>query len=191
VADADERGGLRIVFLGAPGSGKGTQAERLAERWAIPAVSTGGMLRAAVAAGSDLGRRVESIMASGALVDDATMAEVVAQRLSARDAAGGFILDGYPRTASQVETLDGILEKQRSQLDHAIYLEVDERALVARATARGRADDSEAVVQQRLRVYREDTAPLVDTYHQRGLLRRIDGGRSIEAVAAELDELLG
>jgi adenylate kinase len=189
VAVGDDTG-LRIVFLGAPGSGKGTQAERLAELCGIPSISTGDMLRKAVAAGSELGKRVESIMARGALVDDETMAEVVEERLAEPDTARGFILDGYPRTAVQAQTLQSILERQKSELDHVVYLEVGERALIDRARHRGRADDAEAVVRERLRVYRESTAPLVEHYQELGLLREVDGGLPIEEVSASLDAIL-
>ncbi|MBP9145112.1 MAG: adenylate kinase [Thermoanaerobaculia bacterium] len=178
-------------MLGAPGSGKGTQADFLAVSLGVPAISTGAMLRDAVALGSALGGKVESIMASGALVDDGLMAEVVRERLSRPDAAGGFLLDGYPRTTGQAETLDRILEALGVQLDAVVLLEVPETVLVQRAVARRRADDREEVVRERLRVYREKTEPLVAHYSQRGLLRRIDGERSMPAVTAAILQELG
>lgn len=180
----------RVVFLGPPGSGKGTQAARLADHLGVVAISTGDMLRSAVAAGSELGQRVESIMASGALVDDDTMADVVKDRLAQDDAGSGFILDGYPRTAPQAETLREILASQGAVLDHVLLLEVPEAELVSRMSSRaaleGRADDREEVVLERLQVYRQNTEPLIAHYDQAGLLRRIDGDRSIEEVTESL-----
>ncbi|HVS62467.1 MAG TPA: adenylate kinase [Thermoanaerobaculia bacterium] len=179
-----------MVFLGPPGSGKGTQAARLSEDLDVATISTGDMLRAAVAAGSELGGRVESIMSSGALVGDDTMAEVVRDRLSQTDARSGFILDGYPRTAAQAETLGEILQDQGVELDHVLLLEVPEDELIERMSHRsevqGRADDRAEVVRGRLQVYRESTQPLIELYRQQGLLRRIDGDRPIDEVAASL-----
>jgi adenylate kinase len=194
VADADARSGARIVFLGPPGSGKGTQAARLGEELGVPAISTGDMLRVAVAAGSELGARVEGIMRSGALVDDDTMAEVVRERLRQEDARRGFILDGYPRTAGQAETLQRILDAAGARLDHVISLRVPERELVSRmanrAALESRADDREEVIRERLRVYESATAPLIEHYRACGLLREVDGDRGIDEVAASLKELV-
>ena len=186
----DPSAARRLLIFGPPGSGKGTQAAALAERAGVPAISTGEMLRAAVAAGSELGRTVESIMASGALVDDATMAGVVAQRLGQSDARGGFLLDGYPRTLPQAHTLEQILGEQGVVLDDVIMLDVGEEELVRRALARGRADDTEKVIRERQRVYREKTAPLIGYYEQRGLLRVVDGGQPIDDVMAAIAGLL-
>lgn len=181
---------MRLVLLGAPGSGKGTQAAILAERLAVPAVSTGAMLREAVADGSALGRRVEAVMSAGELVDDETMAEVVRERLSRSDARPGFILDGYPRTRGQADTLGGILSDQGYELDAVIHIEVPEQELVARALARKRADDQEPVILQRLAVYRNRTQPLIDYYQRRGELREVDGHQTIEKVAAAIQSAL-
>ncbi len=191
VAESSHSGGLRAVMLGAPGSGKGTQAEYLAAALGVPAISTGAMLRDAVALGSALGRKVEGIMASGALVDDGLMAEVVRERLGRPDAAGGFLLDGYPRTTGQAATLDGILDQRREKLDAVVMLDVPEPVLVARAVARQRADDREEVVRERLRVYREKTEPLVAHYEGRSLLRRVDGERTVREVTAAILKVLG
>lgn len=182
---------MRLVMLGAPGSGKGTQATILAEALGIPSISTGEMLREAVATGTDLGQTVESIMASGRLVDDETMAAVVEERLAAADAAEGFILDGYPRTLGQADTLAGILERQGWALDSVVYIEVPESELVARALARKRADDKEEVIRQRLEVYRQQTQPLIDHYRTAGLLRDIDGHQTIDGVAKSIVDALG
>jgi adenylate kinase len=173
----------RVLLFGAPGSGKGTQAALLAERLAVPAISTGEMLRAAVAGGSELGRRVERILAAGTLVDDDTMADVVRERLAQPDARRGFLLDGYPRTLPQAGTLEGILRRQGAGLDAAILLEVPDTELVRRLIDRKREDDREDVVRERLRVYDEKTAPLIGYYQQRGLLRRVDGHRTVPEVA--------
>ena len=180
----------RVLLFGAPGSGKGTQAALLAERLGVPAISTGEMLRAAVVAGTDLGRKVEGILAAGVLVDDDTMAEVVRDRLALPDARRGFLLDGYPRTLPQAATLEDILRRQGAGLDAAILLEVPEAELVRRLIGRKREDDREQVVRERLHVYEEKTAPLIGYYHQRGLLRRVDGHRTVPEVAdAILDTL--
>jgi len=183
--------GLRAVMLGPPGSGKGTQAELVAARIGIPTISTGELLRQAVAAGNELGRRVEQVMASGQLVDDALMAEVVRDRLSQPDVAEGFLLDGYPRTPSQAETLAAMLAESRQRLDAVVLLDVPEEELVQRALARKRADDREEVVRERLRVYREKTAPLISHYEALGLLRSVDGDRAVEEVTATVLAALG
>jgi len=176
--------GSRVVLLGPPGAGKGTQAQVLCEHLGVPAISTGDMLREAVADGSELGRKVQGIMASGALVDDGTMAEVVRERLARPDARKGFLLDGYPRTLPQAETLAGILREGSQDLDAVLLVDVPEDELVRRALLRGRGDDKEEVVRERLRLYREKTAPLIGYYRERGLLREIDGNRPVEDVTA-------
>jgi adenylate kinase len=180
--------GPRLVLLGAPGSGKGTQAKRIAATLGIPAISTGEMLRQAVANGSELGQRVADVMSAGRLVEDELMSEVVRGRLAAPDARRGFVLDGYPRTAVQATTLDELLGEGGDGLDAVVLLDVPEEVLVERALGRGRADDQEDVVRARLAVYDEQTRPLVELYRECGLLRTVDGGRSIEEVT---DAILG
>lgn len=172
----------RLVLLGPPGSGKGTQAERLAERVSVPAISTGDMVRAAIASGSDLGLRVEAIVAAGSLVDDQAMGEIVRQRLGEDDAADGFLLDGYPRTLPQAETLASILTDLGRTLDAVVLIDVPEEELVRRLLDRKRADDQEDVIRHRLEVYRQQTAPLVAHYRALDLLVEIDGHQSIDAV---------
>ncbi len=184
-------GRRRIVFLGPPNSGKGTQAKVLAKALGIPAISTGEMLRAAVAAGSDLGQRVEGVMNRGDLVSDDLMAEVVQNRLSQDDAAEGFLLDGYPRTAAQAATLEEILGERYVELDDVVLIDAPDDVLVARALGRGRVDDREEVVRERLRVYQQKTAPLVDFYEVKGLLRRIDGDQAIKEVGRQVHASLG
>jgi adenylate kinase len=182
-----EASAQRIVMLGPPGSGKGTQAAILAGRLGIPAVSTGEMLRQAVDAGNDLGRKVEGIMAQGDLVDDDTMAQVVRSRLARQDAQEGVILDGYPRTVGQAETLTEILD---GQPDAVVAIEVPEPVLVERALGRQRADDTEEVIRERLRVYRKKTEPLIGYYRDRELLRPVDGDQAIDEVTSSILEAL-
>jgi len=174
---------MRLILLGAPGSGKGTQAEFLAAGMGVLSISTGEMLRDAVAAGTDLGNKVRAIMATGELVDDETMADVVRERLGQSDAAAGFILDGYPRTLGQADTLASILEQKDWSLDAVVYIEVPEDELIQRALARQRADDQDEVIRQRQRVYRQQTQPLIDHYRVQGLLCEIDGHQTIDEVA--------
>ena len=174
---------MRLILLGAPGSGKGTQAEILAERIGVPSISTGEMLRRAVAAGTELGNKVKAIMSTGELVDDDTMAEVVRERVGQSDAEAGFILDGYPRTLGQANTLASILDERAWSLDAVVHIEVPEDELIQRALARQRADDKEEVIRQRQRVYRQQTQPLIDHYAGQGLLFAIDGHQSIDEVA--------
>lgn len=182
--------GVRLVLLGAPGSGKGTQAARLAAWGDVPNISTGEMLRQAVGEGSELGRRVRDIMAAGELVDDATMADVVRERLAAPDAAQGFVLDGFPRTLAQVTELDSILEAAGRGLDAVVAIEVPEAVLTQRMLDRkrqdGRDDDKREVIEERLRVYRSKTEPLAEHYRRRGLLRVVDGDREMDAVTESI-----
>jgi adenylate kinase len=187
---AGAREGMRLVLLGPPGSGKGTQAERLAASFGVPKISTGDMLREAVAAGSALGAKVEAIMARGELVDDATMAAVVEERLERSDTARGFILDGYPRTVRQAETLAGILDDRGEDLDAVVLIAVSEPELVRRALGRQRADDSEGVIRERLRVYGNKTEPLVGYYRSRSLLEEVDGSPSVDAVTRSITAVL-
>lgn len=182
---------MRMLLFGPPGSGKGTQAAVLARELSVPAISTGDMLRSAVAARTPLGERVESIMLGGQLVDDATMAEVVRGRLEAVDACDGFVLDGYPRTLPQAEELDRILDQQGCGLDHVVVLEVPEEELVQRTLDRGRADDSTDIVRHRLREYRNKTEPLIGYYGERHLLRAVDGHQPVAAVTADVLVALG
>lgn len=182
--------GLRLLLLGAPGSGKGTQAAALASRLRLPAISTGDMLRESVAEGSDLGERISGLLSSGELVDDATMRKVVQRRLAKEDTQNGFMLDGYPRTLDQATDLDEILSASGHTLDAAVQIEVPEEELVRRALERKREDDREDVVRRRLAVYHEKTKPVADHYRERGLLVEVDGdnpiGRVTEAILSAL-----
>jgi len=179
----------RVILLGPPNSGKGTQAKLLAERLEVPHVSTGDMLREACDAGTELGERVRDILAAGELVDDDTMADLVAARLSREDARDGFLLDGYPRTRRQAEDLERILGE--APVDTVVLIDVPEEELVERGLGRGREDDTEEVIRKRIRVYRRQTEPLVEHYGNKGVLETVDGDRPIERVTEELLEVLG
>jgi adenylate kinase len=182
---------VNVVFLGPPGSGKGTQAARIATELRVPHVSTGEMLRQAVEGGSELGGRVKGILASGMLVPDDVMAGVVRERLGASDCAGGFLLDGYPRTLPQGELLDGLLAASGRAVDHVVFLDVPADELVRRLLGRGRSDDSVETIERRLREYESKTFPLRDRYAERGLLRRIDGTGDPDQVLERLRAALG
>ncbi len=185
-----------IVFLGPPGAGKGTQAESLAASYGLPKVSTGDMLRAAVAEGTEIADRVKGIMASGDLVPDNLMLEVVEERLGKPDCAAGAILDGYPRTRGQAETLDPLTRKLGlGEVGLVLMLEVPEAEVVRRISGRRaeadgageRDDDKEEVVLERMRVYRELTEPLVEYYRERGVMREIDGVGTIDEIYERID----
>jgi adenylate kinase len=184
----------RLLLLGPPGAGKGTQAERLVRALGVPQVSTGDMLRAAVKAGTAVGRQANSYMIRGELVPDEVVIAVARERLGQPDASKGFILDGFPRTAAQAEALDRILEEQGVSLERCVALCVDEDELVQRLLKRkeieGRSDDDEATIRTRMRVYREKTQPLLDYYRRRGVLANVDGEGDVEEVAERLREAL-
>ena len=182
---------MNVVFLGPPGSGKGTQAARIAAELRVPHVSTGDMLRQAVESGSELGGRVKGILESGMLVPDDVMAGVVRERLAAPDCAGGFLLDGYPRTLPQGELLDALLAGSGRKLDHVAFLDVPAEELIRRLLARGRSDDTVATIERRLQEYESKTFPLRDRYAQRGLLRRIEGTGDPDQVFARMRAALG
>ena len=191
---------MRLILLGPPGAGKGTQSARIVERLGIPQLSTGDMLRAAVAAGTPVGRQAQDVMARGELVPDAVVVGIVAERIEAPDARGGFILDGFPRTVAQAEALDAMLARKGMELDSVIELKVDEAALVKRIAkrvadtlARGepvRKDDNPEAFKTRLVAYREQTAPLSGYYDGRGMLQTLDGMRDIDSVTAGIKRLL-
>ena len=183
----------RMLLLGPPGAGKGTQALRLVEKLGIPQIATGDMLRGAVAAGTDVGELAQGFMDRGELVPDAVVIGVAEERLSQADAESGFVLDGFPRTAAQAEALDALLERMGTNLECCVALVVDEDALVARLLGRaieGRSDDSEETIRTRMSVYRAQTAPLVDYYRKREILAEVDGLGSVEEVAKRIEEAL-
>ena len=184
----------RLLLLGPPGSGKGTQAARLVEKLEIPQISTGDLLRAAVAEGSELGQRAKGFMDRGELVPDEIVIGAAGERLEQADARQGFILDGFPRTAEQAQALDRLLDKSGVTLERCIALVIDEEEVVARLLKRaeieGRSDDNEETIRKRMRVYREQTEPLVAYYRERGLLAEVKGQGSVDEVAAGIEEAL-
>ena len=177
---------MRLVLLGAPGSGKGTQAARLREHLQVPHISTGELLRAAVKAGTPLGLQAKAVMEAGGLVSDEIVLGMLEERLTAGDTGNGFILDGYPRTLVQANALDALLARLQQPVDLAVQLDVDTELLIARlagrAQAEGRADDSPDAVRNRLKVYNEATAPVVDFYRQTGRLACVDGVGGMDEV---------
>ncbi|QGQ18677.1 adenylate kinase [Cellulomonas sp. JZ18] len=184
----------RLVLLGPPGAGKGTQAIRLAESLGVPAISTGDIFRENIRNGTELGRQVQDITASGALVPDELTNELVRDRLAQADAAEGFLLDGYPRNVAQVGALDEILAAAGAGVDAAVELTVDPQVVVDRLTRRaaieGRADDTEDVIRHRLDVYAEQTAPISQVYAARGLLVQVDGLGDVDEVTQRLLDAL-
>jgi adenylate kinase len=213
---------MRLVFLGPPGAGKGTQARELAREWRVPQVATGDMLREAMAAGTPLGREAKQYYDRGALVPDDVILKMVAERFQQPDAVGGFILDGFPRTIAQADGLGAMLDALGQKLDAVIYFDVSDPELVRRLTGRRlcrrcqtpyhlvsapparagvcdkcggelyqREDDSEATVRNRLQVYERQTAPLLDYYRQRGLLRTVMGEGPMDKIRQALREAAG
>jgi adenylate kinase len=191
---------MRLILLGPPGAGKGTQAQRLISKYGIVQLSTGDMLRAAVAAGTPVGLRAKSIMEAGQLVPDDVVVSIIADRIAQPDARRGFVLDGFPRTVPQAEALDRLLAKRKLKLDGVIQLKVDEGILVkrienrvAQMTARGeklRSDDNPDVLRGRLEAYRAQTAPLAGYYDGKGLLTSVDGMAPVDAVTTAIDGIL-
>ncbi|MGC1776862.1 MAG: adenylate kinase [Xanthobacteraceae bacterium] len=191
---------MRLILLGPPGAGKGTQALRLVAKYGIVQLSTGDMLRAAVKAGTPIGRQVQEMMAKGSLVPDRVVVDIVGQRIEQPDARKGFILDGFPRTVPQAAALDRMLAARRLGLNAVIELRVDEDALIERIEnriaemqARGdelRADDNAEVLRNRLKAYRDQTAPLIAYYRNQGVLRSVNGMAPIPDVTAAIDRTL-
>jgi adenylate kinase len=178
----------RLLFVGPPGAGKGTQAERMAASHGLLHLSTGDLLRAEVKAGSDLGKEAEAVMNRGELVSDALVLAIVRSRL--QNHSDGWLLDGFPRNLAQAEALDELLSKLNQPLQSVLLMELDDEELVQRLLARGRADDNEEVIRHRLSVYREQTAPLINHYEQRGQLKRVLSTGTIEAVASQINAAL-
>ena len=188
---------MKLIFLGPPGAGKGTQAARIETAYEIPQLSTGDMLRAAVAAGTEIGKQAKDIMARGDLVPDEVVVGIISERIQAPDCANGFILDGFPRNVSQARALDGVLVEKGINLDAVIELAVDPEILIARILNRAkesadgpRDDDTEEALQHRLRVYEEQTAPVADFYAEKGILRTLDGMQEIDEVTQQIRSAL-
>jgi len=188
---------MRLVLLGPPGAGKGTQAVRIVEGQGIVQLSTGDMLRAAVAAGTPVGMTVKDIMERGELVPDDVVAAIVADRIDEPDCSNGFILDGFPRTVAQAEALDVLLTGKSLKLDVVVEIAVDGGILLERIEKRAReteggprADDNAEALKKRLAVYNEQTAPLIEYYKGKGLLKAVDGMQSIDDVSASINAVL-
>ena len=185
---------MRLVLLGAPGSGKGTQATRLRQHLQVPHISTGDLLRGAVAAGTPLGLKAKAVMEAGDLVSDDIVLGMLEERLGKDDARAGFVLDGYPRNLAQARALDELLARLQQPVDIAVQLDVDTALLVERIAGRaaleGRADDTPESVRNRLNVYNEQTAPVVDFYRQRGKLACVHGEGSMDEVFTRIVEAI-
>ncbi|MCZ7466163.1 MULTISPECIES: adenylate kinase [Rhizobium/Agrobacterium group] len=191
---------MRLIFLGPPGAGKGTQAKRLTDKYGIPQLSTGDMLRAAVSAGTEIGKRAKAVMDAGGLVSDDIVNQIVSERIEAPDCAKGFILDGYPRTVPQAKALAENMRNKNLALDAVIELKVDEEALirrienrVAETIAAGgtvRSDDNPEAFRKRLTEYREKTAPLSNYYSEQGELVTLDGMADVDAVTEAIENVL-
>ena len=185
---------MRLIIVGPPGAGKGTQAARVAASFGIPAISTGDIFRANIKNETDLGKQVKDILSSGGYVTDEVTNAIVRDRLHEDDAAQGFLLDGYPRTLPQVDALDAMLAEDGHALDAVLELTVDEEAvvqrLIKRAEIEGRSDDTEQVIRERQAIYRKETAPLAELYGQRGLLVQVDGMGEVDEVTARIFDAL-
>ncbi|MDO4888233.1 MAG: adenylate kinase [Actinomycetaceae bacterium] len=185
---------VRLVLVGPPGAGKGTQADILTQRYSIPAISTGAIFRSHTQAGDELGRLADSYTSRGEFVPDEVTNRMVAERLGQADAADGFLLDGYPRNVEQVRALDGILEGMGHALDFVLEVTADDEVVVGRllgrAAQQGRKDDTEGVIRRRIALYHETTEPLIDAYRSRGILVSVDGIGEIEEVAGRIDEAI-
>jgi adenylate kinase len=179
-----------MILLGAPGAGKGTQAERLCRQHGWRHLATGDLLRAAVKAGTPLGKRAEAIMARGDLVDDAVILGLIEEEMD-RAKGEGVVLDGFPRTLAQAEGLDALLKRRGEMVDRVVLLSAPEEEVVRRMTGRGRVDDTAETVRHRLRVYGESTEPLVRYYEPRGVLRRVDGVGTVDDIHARIESAVG
>ena len=191
---------MRIVLLGPPGAGKGTQAKRITDAYNVPHLSTGDMLRAAASVETNIGKKIKETMASGKLVPDPLVLAAVIERIAQSDARHGFVLDGFPRTISQAVTFDDLLHTEGFKLDHVIELHVDEEVLLDRIVTRAReaaqaggavrADDNHEALKVRIDAYREQTAPLIDYYRSRNVLKSVDGLQPLDAVTAQIFQVM-
>jgi adenylate kinase len=189
---------MNIILLGPPGAGKGTQAKFLEDAHSIVQLSTGDMLRAAASSGSELGEQAKAVMDAGQLMPDDIMIQIISERIAQPDCINGFILDGFPRTTAQAEALEAMLAEKGLALDFVIEIAVDDEILVDRINARvaqmpeseRRSDDNAETLRKRLRVYHEQTAPILPFYRDRGMLKQVDGMQSIEQVTAQIEQLV-
>ena len=177
---------MRVVLLGPPGAGKGTQAELIENRLSIPHISTGDLLRDAVAAESELGLAAKDYMARGELVPDEMVVQMIEGRMTKADCQGGYLLDGFPRNVAQAEVLGRMLNRRSEQLDHVVFLQVPREELVERLTGRKRADDTEETIRARLEVYANETQPLCDYYRSRGCLREVEGVGAVREILGRI-----
>ena len=175
----------RLLFLGPPGAGKGTQAERLCEANGMKHLSTGDLLRAEVAAGTGLGQEAEAVMNRGELVSDSLVLAIVENQMKAFS-GGGWLLDGFPRTVPQAEALEPLLKNLEQPIEAVVLLELDDAVLLERLLARGRADDTEDVIRNRLEIYRDKTAPLISFYRDKGLLMTVPAQGSVEEITTRI-----
>ncbi len=180
----------RLIFLGPPGAGKGTQAKILGQSLQIPHISTGDILRDAISRGTPLGVKAQSYVDAGELVPDDLILDLIKERLSQADTLKGWILDGFPRNVSQASFLDQLLEKLQQNCDYAVNFEVPDQVLTERMLARGRKDDNEDTIRRRLQIYHEQTAPVIKYYNNQQILKSVDGNRLMEEVQASLQEII-
>lgn len=189
---------MNIILLGPPGAGKGTQAKVLVDKYGVVQLSTGDMLRAAVASGSELGKEAKAVMDAGKLMPDNIMVEIISARIAEPDCANGFILDGFPRTTAQADALDKMLEEKGLPLDQVIEIAVNDAVLIDRINSRvaetpeaeRRDDDNAETLKRRLDVYHEQTAPILPYYDSRGMLKKVDGMQSIDEVSKQIEAII-